>query len=84
LYVRLELEAEHRVSIFDIASSGIQGHAAPGSFGLTPPFARDCGGPDEDAIRRAHDKMNFPYDSITEVRRMTGVDLRPSAEPAKK
>ena len=38
-------------------------------------------GPDEDAIRRAHEKMNFPYDSITEVRRVTGVDLRPVTGP---
>jgi hypothetical protein len=37
-------------------------------------------GPDEDAIRRAHEKMNFPYDSITEVRRVTGVDLRPQED----
>jgi hypothetical protein len=35
-------------------------------------------GPDADAIRRAHEKLNFPFDSITEVRRVTGVDLRPS------
>jgi len=35
-------------------------------------------GPDEDAIRRAHEKLHFPYDSITEVQRVTGVDLRPS------
>ncbi len=35
-------------------------------------------GPSENAIRRAHDKLHFPYDSITEVRRVTGVDLRPS------
>jgi hypothetical protein len=34
-------------------------------------------GPDADAIRRAHETMNFPYDSITEVRQVTGVDLRP-------
>jgi uncharacterized protein DUF4242 len=34
-------------------------------------------GPDSDAIRRAHEKLNFPFDSITEVRRVTGVDLRP-------
>src|SRR4029453_5272337 len=26
-------------------------------------------GPDEDAIRRAHEKLHFPYDSITEVQR---------------
>ena len=41
-------------------------------------------GPDEDAIRRAHEKLNFPYDSITEVRRVTGVDLRPQAAEASK
>jgi len=41
-------------------------------------------GPDEDAIRRAHEKLNFPYDSITEVRRVTGVDLRPPTTPPKK
>ena len=40
-------------------------------------------GADVDAIRRAHEKLNFPYDSITEVRRVTGVDLRPSGEPRK-
>ena len=34
-------------------------------------------GPDEDAIRRAHEKLHFPFDSITEVKRVTGVDLRP-------
>lgn len=34
-------------------------------------------GPDADAIRRAHEKLHFPFDSITEVRRVTGVDLRP-------
>lgn len=39
-------------------------------------------GPDEEAIRHAHEKLHFPFDSITEVRRVTGVDLRPS-EPRK-
>jgi Nickel responsive protein SCO4226-like len=38
-------------------------------------------GPDEDAIRRAHEKLHFPYDSITEVQRVTGVDLRPPTRP---
>jgi Protein of unknown function (DUF4242) len=33
-------------------------------------------GPDPEAIRRAHERMKFPFDSITEVRRVTGVDLR--------
>jgi hypothetical protein len=35
-------------------------------------------GPDAEAVRRAHEKLSFPFDSITEVRRTTGVDLRPS------
>lgn len=34
-------------------------------------------GPDAEAIRHAHEKLHFPFDSITEVRRVTGVDLRP-------
>ena len=37
-------------------------------------------GRDAEAIRRAHEKLNFPFDSITEVRRVTGVDLRPSTK----
>ncbi|MBZ5581996.1 MAG: DUF4242 domain-containing protein [Acidobacteriia bacterium] len=40
-------------------------------------------GPDAEAIRRAHDKLGFPFDSITEVRRVTGVDLRPKPVKAK-
>ncbi len=33
-------------------------------------------GPDEEAIRKAHAAINFPYDSITEVKRVTGADMR--------
>ena len=40
-------------------------------------------GPDAEAIRRAHEKLHFPFDSITQVRRVTGVDLRPG-NPLKK
>ena len=40
-------------------------------------------GPDADAIRRAHEKLHFPFDSITEVRRVTGVDLRPGNSTGK-
>jgi hypothetical protein len=36
-------------------------------------------GPDEEAIRKAHEAIDLPYDSITEVRRVTGADLRPKA-----
>lgn len=33
-------------------------------------------GPDEESIRKAHQAIDFPYDSITEVRRVTGADMR--------
>jgi hypothetical protein len=33
-------------------------------------------GPDEEAISKAHAAINLPYDSITEVRRVTGADMR--------
>jgi hypothetical protein len=33
-------------------------------------------GPDEEAIRKAHAAIDLPYDSITEVRRVTGADMR--------
>ena len=33
-------------------------------------------GPDEESIGKAHAAINFPYDSITEVRRVTGADMR--------
>ena len=35
-------------------------------------------GPNEEAIRKAHAAIDFPFDSITEVRRVTGADMRPS------
>jgi Protein of unknown function (DUF4242) len=33
-------------------------------------------GPDEESIRKSHAAINLPYDSITEVRRVTGADMR--------
>ena len=33
-------------------------------------------GPDEEAVRKAHEAVHLPFDSITEVRRVTGADLR--------
>lgn len=33
-------------------------------------------GPDEESIRKAHAAINLPFDSITEVRRVTGADMR--------
>ncbi len=34
-------------------------------------------GPDVEAIRRAHEAIGMSFDSITEVKRVTGLDLRP-------
>lgn len=33
-------------------------------------------GPDEESIRKAHEAVHLPYDSITEVKRVTGADMR--------
>jgi len=33
-------------------------------------------GPDAEAVRKAHQAVHMPFDSITEVRRVTGADLR--------
>jgi hypothetical protein len=33
-------------------------------------------GPDEESIRKAHAAVHLPYDSITEVKRVTGADIR--------
>jgi hypothetical protein len=33
-------------------------------------------GPSEEAVRKAHEAVHFPFDSITEVRRVTGADMR--------
>ncbi len=33
-------------------------------------------GPDEEAVRRAHEAVHLPFDSITEVKRVSGADLR--------
>ena len=35
-------------------------------------------GPDEEAIRKTHAAVDFPFDSIREVSRVTGADMRPS------
>jgi hypothetical protein len=34
-------------------------------------------GPDTEAIRKAHAAIDLPFDSITEVQRVTGADMRP-------
>ena len=55
-------------------------HAAHVNLGKGKAFCF-MSGPDEDAIRKAHAAIDFPFDSITEVERVTGADMRP-ARPA--
>jgi hypothetical protein len=43
-------------------------------------FSFICG-PDEESIRKAHEAVHLPYDSITEVKRVTGPDMRVHAGP---
>lgn len=56
---------------------GVFGHAAHVNLKERKAFCF-MSGPDEESIRRAHAAINLPYDSITEVRRVTGADLRPA------
>ena len=37
-------------------------------------------GPDEESIRKAHAAIDLPFDSITEVKRVTGADMRGSGK----
>jgi uncharacterized protein DUF4242 len=54
---------------------GVFGHAAHVNLKDGKAFCF-MSGPDEESIRKAHAAINFPYDSITEVRRVTGADMR--------
>ena len=40
-------------------------------------------GPDEEAVRRVHEAVHLPFDSITEVKRVTGADLRHPTAPTR-
>ena len=53
----------------------VTGHAAHVSLEEGKAFCL-MSGPDEESIRKAHAAIDLPYDSITEVRRVTGADLR--------
>lgn|SRR5512144_960805 len=55
---------------------GVAAHAAHVNLKQGKAFCF-MSGPDEEAIRLAHAAVQLPYDSITEVRRVTGADLRP-------
>jgi hypothetical protein len=55
---------------------GVGAHAAHVNLKEGKAFCLMCG-PNEEAVRKAHEAVHLPFDSITEVRRVTGVDLRP-------
>jgi len=57
---------------------GVFGHAAHVNLEEGKAFCF-MSGPDEESIRKAHAAINLPFDSITEVRRVTGADMRPSS-----
>lgn len=50
-------------------------HAAHVNLKEGKAFCFMCG-PDEESIRRAHEAVHLVYDSITEVKRVTGADMR--------
>ena len=54
---------------------GAVAHAAPINLSEGKAFCF-MAGPDEDSIRRAHEAVHLRYDSIIEVKRVTGADLR--------
>ena len=60
-------KAAHELDVF--------GHAAHVNLHEGKAFCF-MSGPDEEAIRKAHAAIDFPFDSITEVRRVTGADMR--------
>ena len=51
------------------------GHAAHVNLAQGKAFCF-MSGPDEESIRKAHEAIHLPFDSITEVRRVTGADMR--------
>ena len=54
---------------------GAFAHAAHVNLKEGKAFCFMCG-PDEASIRKAHEAVHLPYDSITEVKRVTGADMR--------
>jgi len=76
----VELTEEQFFAQFDLLDEagrefGVVAHVAHVSLAEGKTFCF-MSGPDEEAIRKAHAAIDFPYDSITEVRRVTGSDMR--------
>ena len=54
---------------------GVGAHAAHVNLSEGKAFCF-MSGPDQEAVRKAHEAVHLPFDSITEVKRVTGADLR--------
>ena len=54
---------------------GVGAHAAHVSLKEGKAFCF-MSGPDDEAVRKAHEAVDLPFDSITKVKRVTGADLR--------
>lgn len=65
------------------AQFGVGAHAAHVNLKEGKAFCF-MSGPDEEAVRKAHEAIHLPFDSITEVKRVTGADLRYATAPARK
>jgi hypothetical protein len=86
-FPKQELSEEEFFAQFDALEEaaqqyGVFGHAAHVNLVEGKAFCL-MSGPDEESVRKAHAAINLPYDSITEVRRVTGVDLRPRSSARK-
>ena len=57
-------------------------HAAHINLKEGKAFCFMCG-PDEESIRKAHEAVHLRYDSITEVKRVTGADMRLNSSASK-
>ncbi len=75
-----ELSEEEFFAQFDALEAaaprfGVGAHAAHVSLKDGKAFCFMCG-PDEESVRKAHEAVNLPFDSITEVKRVSGADMR--------
>jgi len=57
-------------------------HAAHVNLKEGKAFCFMCG-PDEESIRKAHEAVHLRYDSITEVKRVTGADMHLTSSASK-
>jgi hypothetical protein len=86
-FPKQELTEEQFYAQFDAlekeaAKLGAVGHAAHVNLKDGKAFCF-MSGPDEETIRKAHAAIDLPYDSITEVRRVSGADMRPPSDRSK-